>query len=171
MPTRTARLGGDPRQATANPTPDPPAGCFAILDVIETWQISELYIMATSDVPCHLTLRWTAIPPERHKYSTTRRGRSWYWDNKYCFVEWLEIEQLEDGDTLQHTFRWPNWYHCLTRWYYFCGTIAGELSRSNTAFFEYHFADPFSPIATQDWSIFTEPGPPFTIIVIEPWTT
>lgn len=48
----------------------------------------------------------------------------------YCFVEFLELEQLEPGDTLHHRFHMPGFAPGQERWYYFYGYQAGELADS-----------------------------------------
>jgi len=92
-----------------------------------------------SSTPCHLTLRWTAIEPVKTLHPKQKRGAFWYYDNKLCFVEWSDIEQIEAGDTLIHTFLWPGWAVCLTRWFIFVGTVGGLTSPSNTAIFSAHY--------------------------------
>ena len=92
-----------------------------------------------TSAPCHLTLRWTATEPVKTSIPKAKRGALWYYDNKMCFVAWQDIEQLEPGDTTLHTFLWPGWTICNTRWFIFTGTIGGIVSPSNTAIFSAHY--------------------------------
>ena len=60
------------------------------------------------------------------------RGLNVEGNPKYCFVEWLEVEQNEPGDTLTHTFNFPSWGPGECRWWHFRAEIAGSPSVSNT---------------------------------------
>jgi len=159
-----------PPPTPIKPPPEQPPDCFALLDVVYSLQNTTAYVVAITDAPCHLWLRWTAIEPERHKFATTRRGRTWYWDIKNCFVEHHDLEQLEDGDTTNHTFKWTSWQMCTTRWYYFHGTRAGKAARSNTAYLKLHFADLFATIETETWTRIFVPEPKLYAIYEESWT-
>jgi len=59
-------------------------------------------------------------------------------DVYYCFTAHFDIEQEEAGDTTEHTFIMSRWPECKTRWFYLWGTIAGELSPSESPFWGRH---------------------------------
>lgn len=86
-------------------------------------------------------LRWTAIEPVYHVHPKMRRGLAVNSDGKYCFVEYQDLEQNEEGDTLVHTFDFPGWYACLWRWWYFWATAAELPTPSNTPMYKAHGFD------------------------------
>lgn len=120
-------------------------------------------IRVTTDIPVHLFMRWTNVEPVKHAEKLIRRGIALPYATRFCFVAWEENEQLEPGDTLQHTFLKPNWQICETRWFYFIGTKQAEESPSASAIFKKHRKEPpedtlmktFSSIEPQ---LFTAPG-------------
>lgn len=135
------------------------------------WHNSDLEVLLTTDVPCHLWCRVTDIEPEWHLEPTFKRGAPTLGDLRSCFVQFTAIEQQEQGDTTQHTFIVPGWIPCLTRWWYFIGTIAGQLSPSDTPDFTQHYLPPPAPAWTL---LFQEPWsgeiPDFWRLIYEPWT-
>lgn len=118
-----------------------------LLLTIEQTTISDGFtVTVTSDVPCHMFLRWSKTNPQIHPVTKTRRGLSVMLDNRFCFVAYKDLEQNEAGDTLTHTFTWLDWYTCLWRWFYFWATISGVTSPSTTAILKKHYtAPPFGP--------------------------
>ncbi|MBA7645466.1 hypothetical protein ES703_53224 [subsurface metagenome] len=104
-----------------------------------SWLDGELYITLSTDVPCHLWLRWTDKQTWIHEHEDTHRGYNWKWDPKYCFVEWETVEQDEPGDTLLHHFHFGGWAECQTRWWGFAGTISDQRSPSTSPIFHAHY--------------------------------
>ena len=94
--------------------------------------------VATTDVPCHLWARWSENEPQFHKKSYIIRGQITPWGLRICFTSYQDLEQLEPGDTLTHTFYWDDWVYCITRWFYLYGTIGGLKSPSTSGIFKYH---------------------------------
>lgn len=111
---------------------------FAILDIRYTPTWFGLLIGTTTNTPCHLTCYYTDQAPRRHKTSRNERGLTLPWGAYFCFVSWHALEQIEAGDTINHTFDFEEWPVCLTRWFTFRGTVAGILSPSVGPIFEYH---------------------------------
>lgn len=61
------------------------------------------------------------------------------WDARFCFTVYQHIEQTEAGDTYTHTFTWPGWVDCNTRYFYFIGTTGGLDSLSESPIFWLHY--------------------------------
>ena len=112
---------------------------FSLRDV--TWEhlCNGFRIIATTDVPCHLWLRWTTVEPQLHTVPRYRRGIYLNSERYICFVAYKDNEQEEAGDTYIHTFTKRNWPVCERRYFNFWGTIAGVVCRSTTAYFTLHF--------------------------------
>lgn len=98
------------------PSPDPPVGNFAILDLAQELTTTGIKITVTTNVPCHLYCYWTGQEPEKHLIPILTRGIELHSQLKMCFVNWHENEQEEEGDTLYHTFTKEPWAICETRW-------------------------------------------------------
>ncbi|KKM95048.1 hypothetical protein LCGC14_1192130 [marine sediment metagenome] len=82
---------------------------FLIIDYRHSWVEDSLFVWCATDVPSHLYLRWTDKRDWMHLHALDTRGDRLMKDPKYCFVEWLEVEQNEAGDTMVHTFNFPSW--------------------------------------------------------------
>lgn len=115
---------------------------FLLTGYTSTWVGTTLHIVTTSDIACHMWLRWTNKELRMHKLSMYIRGVQRMGHPYYCFVEGQDIEQQEPGDTLTHTFDFPSWYLCLRRWWYFWATIASSVSPTTTAVFTEHYKGP-----------------------------
>jgi len=89
-------------------------------------------VLATTDAPCHLWLRWTTWQPRRHPRARVLRGLPVIGDVYYCFVGYYDIEQQQDGDTLVHSFCVPWLPSMALIHYYLHGTIAGVPAPSNS---------------------------------------
>lgn len=112
---------------------------WALLDINYTTLIDGYTIIALTDSPCHLFMRWTLIEPQQHKKTVYRRGLALHEDKYFCFDVYTDNEQEEAGDTLTHTFVKKNWPVCQTRYFYFQGTKEGAASPSTSAIFKKHF--------------------------------
>lgn len=130
--------------STLRVPPTPPASCnphFLVIEYAHSWVNDTLYVACTSDVACHMYLRWTSVPMGVHNRVTTLGGYSFMTDPKYCMVQYNEVEQNEAGDTLTHTFNFAGWAECEWRWWYIVGTLGGEPSPSATCIFQAHYMD------------------------------
>jgi len=96
-------------------------------------------IEADSDVACHMWLRHSKKIPQKHLKPIIIRGVPGYMDARFCFVAYDDLEQIEHGDTLHHTFIWPSWSVCQTRYFYLWATNDGEAMISTSPIFEKHF--------------------------------
>ncbi|MBA7536653.1 hypothetical protein ES705_28917 [subsurface metagenome] len=114
----------------------------------EMWE-GGFTVTVTTNVACHLYLRYSDVFPRIHRKSVARRGLVMGWDARYCFVAYQHIEQNEAGDTSTHTFTWPGWSDCETRYFYFWGTIGGWDMVSDTPIFWLHYL----------WEVPPEPDP------------
>jgi len=122
--------------------PDFKANHWALLDLQYEYLDDGFKLTATTDVPCHLFCRMTTTPPRKHVLPSRRRGTRFTGDIRFCFVVYEDNEQVEEGDTLTHTWNKTSWPVCETRWFYFVGTQGGTTSVSETAMFKFHFPAP-----------------------------
>ena len=111
---------------------------FAVLDIAYHPTPTTVSIVTHTNNPCHLTCYYSDKEPRRHRTSRNQRGLTLPWGAYYCFVSWLSVEQTEPGDTLIHTFYFPTWVLCQTKWLVFRGTVSGVLSPSVSPIFKYH---------------------------------
>jgi len=120
------------------------------LETIEQTKISGGFtVVTTTDVACHQWLRHTERLPQKHAKPVERRGLLISWDARFCFVAFDDLEQDEEGDTYTHTFTWLGWETCMTRYFYFWATNAGEKMKSTSCIFSKHYtAPPFGPPVT-----------------------
>jgi len=117
---------------------------FSVRDVQFSQELTGYIITVTSDTPCHLFMRWTTEQPRTHVDPKWKRGYPFPAKIRFCFVVYKDNEQEEVGDTLEHTFLKLDWPHCQTRYFYFWGTINGEVSPSESPLFEKHFTKPMA---------------------------
>jgi len=96
-------------------------------------------VTVTSNRACHMYLRYSRIYPRIHRKSTLRRGVVFGWDARFCFVSYQHLEQDEEGDTITHTFTWPGWENCNTRYFYFFATVGGFPGVSDSPIFWMHY--------------------------------
>lgn len=96
-------------------------------------------VTVTTNTPCHLYLRYSNVFPRIHRKSTVRRGLVMGWDARYCFTVYQHLEQNEEGDTSSHTFTWPGWVNCNTRYFYFWGTKGATEMVSDSPIFWLHY--------------------------------
>ncbi len=108
-------------------------------------------VTITSNAASHLYLRYSSVFPRIHRKTTQSRGLAMGWDARFCFTVYQHIEQDEAGDTYTHTFTWPGWVNCNTRYFYFIGTTGGLDSPSESPIFWMHYlweAPPYGPPET-----------------------
>lgn len=119
--------------------------------VIPFWALLKIYqndieggfiITTRTDVACHQWLRHTLKPPWSHPKPVLIRGIFMYNDARFCFVAYDDLEQDEPGDTIVHTFTWPGWTHCQTRYFYFWATKDAWWSPSTSPIFKKHYSTP-----------------------------
>lgn len=80
------------------------------------WCMPYLYITTQTDIALHAYLLWSTIPPKKPTIITPRRG-GWCLIGDLLWpmpLNWLQ--QQEPGDTLTHTFIWPDWPPAITRY-------------------------------------------------------
>ncbi len=110
-----------------------------VTDYTHTWTGGVLTVTATTDVPCHLELRHTRNPVRLHNRERNLRGLYIKGNPYFCFTAWVAIEQNEPGDTLIHTFDWPDWTAGDLRNYYFSGTMNDVPSKSTSAIYRQQY--------------------------------
>lgn len=143
---------------------------FSVRDIEQIIQKTGYIFIVTSDVPCHLFMRWTLEAPRTHKDPVFKRGAPFSEKIRFCFVEYLDNEQEEAGDTLSHTFIKLDWPVCQTRYFYFWGTVAGAPSPSETPLFSKHFPGVvWGVIFFETWPPVWAPPFDFEQKFLEPW--
>lgn len=140
---------------------------------IEQHQVqSGFEIEVLTDTFCHLWLRYTSVEPQKHRRFINRRGLFIPWDYRQCFVSYKDFEQNQDGDTLNHSFTWLDWHHCLNQWFYFWGTISSVSSPSTSPIFTKHYTDPPYPDSFLEyWDWWGVEPPSFPDSFIEYWSS
>ncbi len=102
----------------------------------QDWACKESYhLVVTTDAPCHLWLRYSVAPPQKHPRTRVFRGLNIEGDVYYCFTSYIGVEQNEAGDTLTHSFDVSPWIANLVRYFYLYGTVAGDFSPSQSPIF------------------------------------
>lgn len=107
-----------------------------VADYDHVWLGTVLYIVVTTDVPCHMWLYWTNRTTRMHLRGDIDSGYAWLWEPKYCFVQHEEIEQVEPGDTNLHHFALPGWDLLQTKWWIFIASMGGNYSVSVSCIFK-----------------------------------
>jgi hypothetical protein len=132
---------------------------WALLTIAYTPALTTVMVTTTTNVACHLWARWSENEPQFHPLTMRIRGIDVPWSLRTCFTAYQDLEQNEAGDTLTHTFTWTPWVVCVTRWFYFYGTIGGLKSPSTSGIFRYH-------------NQFVPPPPVREIMAdrVDPWT-
>lgn len=118
---------------------------FHLLTIDHEFQDGTVIVTITTNAACHLYLRYSDVFPRIHRKGVERRGLVIGWDARYCFAAYQHIEQDEEGDTWTHTFTWPGWENCNTRYFYFWGTMGGQDMVSETPIFWIHYLWPLIP--------------------------
>ena len=120
------------------PPPGPPAK-WACLSLAEICLADGYTFEGATNKPIHLWLRLTNQPYRKHMKSEVVRGETKMTDLRFCFTQFEDIEQEEEGDTLEHTFIVRSWPVPEKRYFYLIGTENDVPSPSTTNIFEYHF--------------------------------
>jgi len=110
-----------------------------LLTIAHTLWVGGFTVTITTNAASHLYLRYSNIFPRIHRKTVERRGVAFGWDVRYCFTVYQHIEQNEPGDTFTHTFTWPSWQNCNTRYFYFWGTMGAQDSVSDSPIFWLHY--------------------------------
>lgn len=111
---------------------------FAIKSIAYTCTATGIKVVVTSDVPCHLYMRWTHVLPLIHLDPFIRRGIAIGTRPRYCFDVYHDNEQEETGDTLTHSFVKEPWLACEPRWFYFFGCRYGYPMPSESPIFRHY---------------------------------
>ncbi|MBA7572832.1 hypothetical protein ES708_14619 [subsurface metagenome] len=144
---------------------------FSVRDIQQHHHLTGYRLVITTDVPCRLFMRWTLEKPRTHKDPVFKRGAPFAEKVRFCFVEYQDNDQEEAGDTLTHTFIKLDWPGCQTRYFYFWGTVAGEVSPSESPLFSKHRpVFEFQLLFYEPWTYLIPPPPTMALILLEPWT-
>jgi len=117
---------------------------FVVRNLTYTPTCIGVLVTCYTNNPCHLWLRYTTTPTQKHVKTKMVRGAPAGTYIDQCFVVFTDVEQNEPGDTYTHTFTLDPWPHCQTRWFYFWGTVDGQLSPSASCIFQKHRSEPSS---------------------------
>jgi hypothetical protein len=148
---------------------------FAVLTIAYANSADGVIITVTTNNPCHLWLRISDHMPQKHLHAAASRGALVQTYIDQCFVAYTDIEQTEPADTMVHTFTVAPWAICQTKWFYFWGTVAEQLSPSATPIFVYHKKSaaappiPWTLLLTEPW-LGPVPQPGYALLLYEPWT-
>ena len=130
---------------------------FVVKNVTYAATTTGYLVTCYTNYACHLWLRWTNVPTQKHVNPIVVRGAPVGTFIDQCFVVYNDIEQNEPGDTFTHTFTVEPWPPCQTRWFYFWGTVGGVLSPSASAIFTQRqigrtiiYSDPGGGLTTVD---------------------
>jgi len=134
---------------------------FVVRDLTYTDIVTGMIVTCYTNNPCHLWLRYTTTPTQKHVKTKMVRGAPVGTYIDQCFVVFTDVEQNEPGDTYTHTFTLDPWPVCQTRWFYFWGTVDGQLSPSASAIFSKHHYSPPAPITIK---IYSDPGTGLTTV-------
>ncbi len=152
-------------------TPPPVATKWLITDMAHAWSHTGKALCVTTDVPCHLYLRFKDEPPAWHQRTTYRRGVPDTRDPGWEMKEFEQREQIQEGDTLAHLFDLDPFPPKERIWYYFIGTIAGGDVKSRSPFFRQTY-DPliFTDLFIDPWGCIPTPQPEYALLFYEEWT-
>ena len=128
------------------------AQCYISVRDVKPFRIPDgVKLVVTTDIACHLYMRWSHNPPRSHSIPALRRGLLMHTDLYFCFTAYHDNEQEEDGDTLTHTFLKTPWAVCECRYFYFWGKVGDTMCESDTPCFQLHLPAPDVPVepATQ----------------------
>lgn len=138
---------------------------FHLLTITHEQVDGSVIVTITTNAACHLYLRYSDIFPRIHRKGVLRRGLVMGWDARYCFAAYQHIEQNEAGDEWTHTFTWPGWEHCNTRYFYFWGTMGGQDMVSDTPIFWIHYLEVEIPLGPEETHIYwPDPHPEVTSV-------
>lgn len=155
---------------------------FVVRNVTYTPTLTGYLVTCYTNYPVHLFKRETTTQPQKHINPVVVRGAPVGTYIDQCFVVYTDIDQQEPGDTYEHTFIEEPWPYCETRWFYFWGTVEGQLSPSASAIFSFHsklavycYQEPKVPENASSWlpnyklSYAFRPCSTFTITHITLW--
>lgn len=114
------------------------ASKWLVLDLYSYYDGNDKVIVAITDVPCHLFMRYQDTGIVLHRRIKIMRGVPMTRDPHLGFDNWLSVEQQQEGDTLEHWFAIPDFQPCQTWYWQFSGTINGQESPSLSPVFKQH---------------------------------
>jgi len=109
-----------------------------VLDHATSWDGATLWITATTDRLCSLTMRYQQTGIVLHERITIVRGVPFTRDPHQAFDNYQTQLQIETGETLIHTFAIDGWYPCKSWHWMFVAMIGGSWSPSYSPVFTWH---------------------------------
>jgi len=150
----------------------PPALHFLIADFSITCGTMQFTFWCKTDTLCYLTLHLSHQEPIIRRIPYQKRGADFELSSVTCFVEVATYEQIEPGDTLEHTFVVPLLAYCQQHYWYLTGTQGGVPCKSISQIFHVHCTKPSDPILTTDQNPYWNSNlmPYYTSAVGQRWT-
>lgn len=127
----------------APPPPPGPPGRFLVKDMKTHYDGPTKVVTVYTDIACHLYMRYQDTGIVHHPRIRVVRGVEFHRDPHLGFDNWVRIEQIEEGDTLEHTFVIPDFQPCETWYWQFESILEGLSSLSMSPVFHQH--RPFPP--------------------------
>ncbi len=120
--------------------------CYISIRDVKAYRITGgVKLVVTTDIACHLFMRWSLVPPQAHTVPLLRRGLYMHGDRYYCFVAYHDNEQQEAGDTIEHSFIKVPWVVCECRYFHFWGMVGLDVCVSNSPCFMLHLEEEAPP--------------------------
>lgn len=143
----------------APPPPPGPPGHFLVKDMFTHYDGPTKVIVTHTDIPCHVYMRYQDTGIVLHPRIRVVRGVEFHRDKHLGFDNWIRIEQIEEGDTLIHTFVFPDFQPCQTWYWQFEAIIEGVPTLSISPVFHQH--RPYPPSPPHHTHYFGFPDPDF----------
>jgi len=84
-------------------------------------------------------------------------------------VEFSDLEQVEPGDTLTHTWIISTWPENTRHWFYFFGKLGATFSACTTAIYTYFHDYFYTSDAAESWTLTIVPPPDYELVFTEHW--
>ena len=142
---------------------------FCAVDIAYFRAPPSLTVYFTTDTPCHLWFRSSSVPIKKHVKPSYRRGGTLVDDPVFCFVEFGDLEQIQPGDTTDHTFLITTWLEPSFHWFLFFGSFSGVFSLCTSAIYHYAYVVFYTFKFLEDWTWLTSQPPPYWAVQTENW--
>jgi hypothetical protein len=114
------------------------------------WLTNTLNFVCTTDISCHLWLAWSDHEPYIRKRAHQKRGTVMWHDGEHGLVVNGIVEQLQSGDTRDHTIQLPFPVTGGERWWFLFGDVDNRRCNSRTPFYYDKYIPPAE--ALREWN-------------------